>query len=100
MNAKSKAKVIRLPGSYPDIPKQRPLSKLMIATLLNACIKQHEGIPFGQADIDGPFSVLVARGLLRHKNHNIVHHTPATWVVTDKAFEMLQSQGIRVPWYH
>lgn len=91
MNKKNQAKVIRLPGSYFDTKNQRPLTKMMMATLLHACIKQRYSLSFGQAELGGSFSALVARGLLKHKKNNHFH---ATWFVTDEAFEILHNLGV------
>lgn len=89
----SKTKVVRLPAGHFHLRKQRPLSKLMIATLLTAYRKQEKGISFGQADIDGSFSSLVSRGLIKHKKGN---GSSGSWFVTEEAFEMLHKLGNKI----
>jgi hypothetical protein len=51
---KKKNKSHLVPASYFNIGKQRPLSKLTVATLLKACIKQQKGIKFGQLTVHFP----------------------------------------------
>lgn len=97
MKTKFEGKVIPLGEGYFNKPVKRPLTKLMIATLVDACKKQRKGIPFGQADIDGPFSSLVARNLIKYRNNSVVNGTQPTWFVTDEAFAILHSLGIKIP---
>jgi hypothetical protein len=91
---KSKTKIIRLPIQYFAMRKHRPLSKLMVATLLNAWTKQTNGISFGPVDTNGSFSPLVSRGLIKHKSDR---KGGFTWYVTDEAIELLKSQGLSAP---
>jgi hypothetical protein len=88
---KSKAKVIRMPVGFVEINKQRPLSNRMVATLLRACEFQLNGILFGQIELDGSFSPLVTRGLLKLEKSN---RSPSTWYVTGEAFDILHNLGL------
>ena len=97
MNKKSTTKIIQLHEGYFAKKKRRPLSRLMISALLNAYKRQIKGIPFGQADIDGPFSALAGRGLIKYKNNRENDKVAPTWTVTEEAIEMLNSQGIKLP---
>jgi len=97
MKKKPLSKVIPLHEGHFSKPDKRPLSKLMIASLVSACKKQLNGIPFGQPDIDGSFSALVSRGLIKYKHDNIVNgKIQPTWVVTEQAFEILRNLGIKI----
>ncbi|HSQ43591.1 MAG TPA: hypothetical protein VLM16_01260 [Ginsengibacter sp.] len=97
MKKKPLSKVIPLHEGHFANTVSRPLSKLMIASLVSACKKQLSGTPFGQPDIDGSFSALVSRGLIKYKNDNVVNGSVLpTWVVTDEAFEILHSLGIKI----
>lgn len=77
--------------------KQRPLTPLMIRTLLRIIVKQKENVPFGQRDIKGSFGVLVERGLIESKPVMVGGQTEHTWEVTKEAVEMLEKQGIKIP---
>jgi hypothetical protein len=90
------SKVIHFPKGYFTINKQQNLTPLMIDTLLAACEKQNENIPFGPADIKGSFSALVNRGLIIRKKVSL-HHTELVWQVTREALSMLKMLGIIVP---
>lgn len=97
MKKKPLSKVIPLHEGHFSKTVKRPLSKLMIASLVSACKKQLNGIPFGQSDIDGSFSSLVSRGLIKYKNDNEINgNIQPTWFVTEEAFEILDSLGIKI----
>ncbi len=68
----------------------------MIASLINACVKQNVGMPFGQKEINGSFTSLVNRGLIARKKVTINGHTKVLWQVTNEAVEMLSLIGIEV----
>lgn len=76
--------------------QQLPLSKLMIATLIAACEKQYNGIPFGPRDVGGSFTALITRGLLDSKKITVNGKTESTWHVTKGAVELLKALGIEV----
>ena len=65
-----KSKIIHLPYGYFIRNKQLNLTPLMIDTLLAACEKQKEKIPFGPADIKRSFVALVSRGLITKEEVN------------------------------
>src|ERR1700686_1017273 len=91
-----KSKIIHLPYGYFKKNKQLNLTPLMIDTLLTACGKQTEKIPFGPADIKGSFSALVNRGLIIRKEVTLHHHTELLWQVTREAISMLKMLGVIV----
>lgn len=76
--------------------RQRPLTPLMIKTLVLACDKQHRGIPFGPQDIKGSIMTLINRGLVT--NHQVIKKGKIheTWLVTQLAIDMLSAAGIKV----
>jgi len=68
------------------------LTPLMIDTLLMACERQKEGLPFGPADIKGSFVALVNRGLITRLEVN----KECQWQVTKMAISMLKNLGVIV----
>jgi hypothetical protein len=91
-----KSKIIHLPYGYFTKNKQHNLTPLMIDTLLAACEKQNENVPFGPADIKGSFSALVNRGLIIRKEAYRHQHKELLWQVTREAISMLRILGIIV----
>jgi len=87
-----KSKVIHLPYGYFIRNKQLNLTPLMIDTLLAACEKQKENIPFGPADIKRSFVALVSRGLITREEVN----KEFQWQVTKLAISMLKNLGVVV----
>ena len=87
-----KSKVIHLPYGYFIRNKQLNLTPLMIDTLLAACEKQKEKIPFGPADIKRSFVALVSRGLITREEVN----KESQWQVTKLAISMLKNLGVIV----
>ena len=87
-----KSKIIRLPYGYFIRNKQLNLTPLMIDTLLAACEKQKEKIPFGPADIKRSFVALVSRGLITREEVN----KESQWQVTKLAISMLKNLGVIV----
>lgn len=87
-----KSKIIRLPYGYFVRNRQLNLTPLMIDTLLAACEKQKEKIPFGPADIKRSFVALVSRGLITREEVN----KESQWQVTKLAISMLKNLGIIV----
>jgi hypothetical protein len=87
-----KSKVIHLPYGYFIRNKQLNLTPLMIDTLLAACEKQKEKIPFGPADIKRSFVALVSRGLITREEVN----KESQWQVTKLAISMLKNLGLIV----
>jgi hypothetical protein len=87
-----KSKIIHLPYGYFIRNKQLNLTPLMIDTLLAACEKQRENIPFGPADIKRSFVALVSRGLIKREEIN----KQSQWQVTKLAISMLKNLGIIV----
>jgi hypothetical protein len=87
-----KSKIIHLPYGYFIRNKQLNLTPLMIDTLLAACEKQREKIPFGPADIKRSFVALVSRGLIQREEVN----KQSQWQVTKLAISMLKNLGIIV----
>ena len=87
-----KSKIIHLPYGYFIRNKQLNLTPLMIDTLLAACEKQKEKIPFGPADIKRSFVALVSRGLITREEVN----KESQWQVTKLAISMLKNLGIIV----
>lgn len=91
------SKIISLPNAhFLQTKKQPPLSKKMIEALQRACSKQHAGIPFGQAEIDGSFLPLITRGLLKISPKNKSTDVQPVWQVSEKAIDMLHSLGIKI----
>ncbi len=64
----------------------------MIDTLLAACEKQKEKLPFGPADIKRSFVALVSRGLIIRREINKEYQ----WQVTKLAISMLKNLGVIV----
>ncbi len=87
-----KSKVIRLPYGYFIKNKQLNLTPLMIDTLLAACEKQKERVPFGPTDIKRSFVALVNRGLIIREEINKKYE----WQVTKSAISMLRNLGVIV----
>ena len=87
-----KSKIIHLPYGYFIRNKQLNLTPLMIDTLLAACEKQKEKIPFGPADIKRSFVALVSRGLITREEVN----KESQWQVTKLAISMLKNLGVIV----
>ena len=87
-----KSKIIHLPYGYFIRNKQLNLTPLMIDTLLAACEKQKEKIPFGPADIKRSFVALVSRGLITREEVD----KESQWQVTKLAISMLKNLGIIV----
>jgi hypothetical protein len=87
-----KSKIIHLPYGYFIRNKQLNLTRLMIDTLLAACEKQKEKIPFGPADIKRSFVALVSRGLITREEVN----KESQWQVTKLAISMLKNLGVIV----
>ena len=81
-----KSKVIHLPFGYFIRNKQLNLTPLMIDTLLAACEKQKENVPFGPADIKRSFVALVNRGLITREEVN----NEFQWQVSKLAVSMLK----------
>ena len=87
-----KSKVIRLPYGYFIKNQQLNLTPLMIDTLLAACEKQKERVPFGPTDIKRSFVALVNRGLIIREEVNKEYE----WQVTKSAISMLRNLGVIV----
>ena len=87
-----KSKIIHLPYGYFIRNKQLNLTPLMIDTLLAACEKQKEKIPFGPADIKRLFVALVSRGLITREEVN----KESQWQVSKLAISMLKNLGVIV----
>jgi hypothetical protein len=84
------SKIIFLPAKK----RQQKLSKLMVVALVDACVKQKHGIPFGPMDIKGgSIGSLITRGLIVHENV-VEKNTQSFWHVTNEAIEILKSMGI------
>jgi hypothetical protein len=91
-----KSKIIRLPYGYFIRNKQLNLTPLMIDTLLVACEKQKEKVPFGPTDIKRSFMALVNRGLITREEVNILEKKELQWQVTKQAISMLETLGVIV----
>lgn len=91
-----KSKIIHLPFGYFIKNKQLNLTPLMIDTLLAACEKQQQNIPFGPTDIRRSFITLVNRGLIIREEVTILHTKKSQWQVTKQAISMLKYLGIIV----
>ena len=87
-----KSKIIHLPYGYFIRNRQLNLTPLMIDTLLAACEKQKEKIPFGPADIKRSFVALVSRGLITRQEVN----KESQWQVTKLEISMLKNLGVIV----
>ena len=91
-----KSKIIHLPYGYFIRNKQLNLTPLMIDTLLAACEKQKEKIPFGPTDIKRSFMALVNRGLITREEVNIQENKELQWQVSKQAISMLKTLGVVV----
>jgi hypothetical protein len=91
-----KSKIIHLPFGYFIRDKQLNLTPLMIDTLLAACEKQKEHVPFGPSDIKRSFMALVNRGLIIREEVSGHEKKQIQWQVTKKAISMLEILGIVV----
>ena len=91
-----KSKIIHLPYGYFIRNKQLNLTPLMIDTLLAACEKQKENIPFGPADIKRSFIALVNRGLITREEVSVHEKKEFQWQVSKQAISMLKFLGIVV----
>jgi hypothetical protein len=87
-----KSKISHLPYGYFIRNRQLNLTPLMIDTLLIACEKQKEKVPFGPTDIKRSFVVLVNRGLITREEVN----KELQWQVTKLAISMLKNLGVIV----
>ncbi len=86
------SKIIPFPKS-----RKHALSRLMIVALVEASIKQSQGIPFGPADIKGAsFAPLIKRGLIVHKEADGKKHAQSFWQVTPEAIDILKDLGVDV----
>ena len=91
-----KSKIIHLPYGYFIRNKQLNLTPLMIDTLLAACEKQQEKIPFGPTDIKRSFIALVNRGLITREEVNPQENKELQWQVSKQAISMLKTLGVVV----
>lgn len=89
-----KSRIIDFPNAYFKRKKQVALTPLMIDTLLAACAKQKEKIPFGPIDIKRSFTALVNRGLIIRENVCINKDTKLLWQVSNEAILILRAIGI------
>lgn len=89
-------KIVRFPHEFLRRKKQSSLTPLMIDTLLAACQKQREKIPYGPMDIKRSFMALVNRGLIVRRHANTNEETEQLWQVTTEAISMLRVKGIDV----
>ncbi len=84
------SKIIYLPQ-----PGKHSLSRLMIVSLVDASVKQKQGIPFGPADIKGgSFAPLINRGLIVRKEVTTKYDTQSLWQVTPEAIKILKAIGV------
>ncbi len=75
--------------------KTEILSRLMIVSLIEACVRQKRGIPFGPADIKGgSFGSLIARGFVSFEEVNQKNHTQWLWQVSPQGFGILRQLGV------
>ena len=91
-----KSKIICPPNGYFIRNKQLNLTPLMIDTLLAACEKQKEKVPFGPTDIKRSFMALVNRGLITREEVNIQENKELQWQVSKQAISMLKILGVIV----
>jgi hypothetical protein len=92
-----KSKIISLPGRHFERRTQKPLTRLMIVALIEACEKQSKGLLFGPNSIHGSFTALIKRGLMVTKQVTLDNQKEATWQVTAEAIQMLRALGINLP---
>ncbi len=86
------SKVISLPKT-----KKYSLTRLMIVALVEATVKQKQGIPFGPADIKGAsFAPLIKKGLIVHKEVKTKNDAQSSWEVTPEAVRILKDMGADV----
>jgi hypothetical protein len=90
------SKVISLSEAHFERTKQRPLTSLMVTSLLAACAKQREGIEYGPKDIKGSFTALITRGLIIRKQGIVNMQISSIWQVTTEAIDQLKGMGIKV----
>ncbi len=77
--------------------KKTVLSRLMIATLIEAYAKQNHKIPYGPADIKkGSFGALIKKDLITYQEIIIKNHTQSSWQVTSKGIDILKSLGVDI----
>jgi len=91
-----KSKIIHLPYGYFMRNRQLNLTPLMIDTLLAACEKQQEKVPFGPNDIKRSFMALVNRGLIIRETVNMLEKKELQWQVSKQAISMLKNLGVIV----
>lgn len=89
-------KIISFPAEHFQRKKQRPLSGLMIAKLLDAHAKEKKGLFFGPRDIKGSLTSLISRGLIIRIEITNKGEIESIWHVTYEAIEMLKALGIDV----
>jgi hypothetical protein len=87
------AMLISFPDSHFLRKKQRPLSQLMIASLLILCSKQKNCIRFDSRDIKSSFTTLINRGFIVSKEITQDGEKELIWEVTEEAIQMLQKTG-------
>ncbi len=86
------SKIVPLP-----LNRKHSLTRLMIVALVEASIKQNQGIPFGPADIKGgSFAPLINRGLIVHKEVETKNDNQSLWQVTPEAIKILKTMGVDV----
>lgn len=90
-----KSKIISIGGQF-QRNKQRPLSRLMIIALIEACEKQRKGHLFVPKDLKNSFTALIKRGLTTTKEIIIDEKADTSWQVTTEAIDILTAIGIEV----
>ena len=88
--------LLSFPKGHFKKSQQRPLTPLMIRTLLVACEKQNKKILFGPQDIKGSAMTLINRGLIATHSVTCQGKTHETWYVTPQAISMLAAIGLKV----
>jgi len=88
--------LLSFPKDHFKKSQQRPLTPLMIRTLLVACDKQNKEISFGPQDIKGSVMTLISRGLIASHSVTRQGKTHETWYVTPQAISMLTAIGLKV----
>jgi hypothetical protein len=88
--------IISFPDGHFGRNTQRPLSRLMVASLQLMCAKQKAKIPLNFKDGHGAFTALVTRGLIVSKDIISNGQRETIWEVTDEAIDMLKDLGINV----
>jgi hypothetical protein len=89
-------KIIEFPYEFLKRKNQPSLTPLMIDTLLAACQKQKEKIPYGPVDIKRSFMALINRGLIVRRPADTNEDMEQLWQVTAEAISMLRIKGIDV----